>query len=379
MRHLFSLFSALLIQSALARVAVDDDSVSHISVGSEQIAKASIGTQLIYQSTAPPRINFAISPNTIDLDAADNTRTSNLTFRRRSAGYYEFIRSVNFGSESGFLYLNSVIHCYINARACRISTAPPTSVPASVHFYLFYVSQDDPNQLKYTSILINGRSYPVYRGTSAERDGSRAYWTRAPINSADTIADGRLSISIQFLVSGPGDTLKMGITIPATAGQVTRGHVVELPSGAAIGAPFASSSGGAINQSLTTPRPDKSTSYRAVASNNGGSAHADASVSVTKNPTLANCRRVGFVGITTTFFFGLTMTGLPRPTLTYSFGGGGPIGGISHNIMVQGANAYTWIVNNFAQTLQNNNARSLTFTATNSSGTATCRIANITQ
>ena len=137
-----------------------------------------------------------------------------------------------------------------------------------------------------------------------------------------------------------------------------------------------------LQQLQNIPQPDKTTVYRLVAHNSGGSSHQDATVTVTKNPTLANCRRVGFIDATTTYFFGWTLTGLPQPTVTYSFSGG-QSGTTNPDHLSQGSNNYTWTTsgqpNNYGLriTFANPNAQSLVLTATNASGTATCTISNI--
>ena len=332
----------------------------------------------LYENEDPPQIlTFTAFPSAIDLDPADNARTASVTFGRRATGDYRFIRAINYGSSTGWADLAEMQHCYINAVTCRISTLPPTSVPSNVHFFLFYVARSDPNQLKYSSITLNGRTYPVFRGTSAERDGSRAYWTRAAINSADYVTDGRLTLSIRFNVSGPADRVRLAYTTNATRGQVTTGHIVKEPGGTPVGSASSSAVSGDLRLTLSVARPDSPTTYRVIASNAGGSAHRDAIVSVTKNPTLASCRRVGFNQVGRLYTFGLTMTGLPRPTLTYSFSRG-PSGTIVHNLILPGSNDYTYIVNNFRETLADTRPQSLTFTATNASGSATCRIDDIT-
>ena len=177
----------------------------------------------------------------------------------------------------------------------------------------------------------------------------------------------------------PTGTLVFTIGVTGVAGSVTNAQVVILPQGTNVGPNHVAAAGANINTTLPNiPQPNKTTTYRLYAHNDAGNAHKDATVTVTKNPTLANCRRTGFIDSTATYYFAFTTTGLPQPTVTYRFSGGQQ-GTVSPRHLVQGANPYTWNVPDRAWriTFANSNAQSLTLTATSSQGTATCTIANI--
>ena len=127
-------------------------------------------------------------------------------------------------------------------------------------------------------------------------------------------------------------------------------------------------------------QPQQPTTYRLVAQNATGATHRDTSVDVTKNPTIASLRRSGFQQIpggggSANYRFAMTVTGLPRPSLSYRFGNGQQ-GAVSARRFTQGANPYTWSVE-FLVTRANANADSLVMTATNASGTVTSTLANI--
>ena len=181
----------------------------------------------------------------------------------------------------------------------------------------------------------------------------------------------------------PTGTITFTLAVTGTAGQNTNAQIVQLPHGQNLGATFTAGPG--LNISNTLPnvqQPLQTTSYRLFAQNLEGASHRDTTVTVTKNPTLTNCRRVGFIDSTTTYFFGWTLTGLPRPTVTYSFSGG-QSGTTNPDHLSQGSNPYTWTTSgqpgNYGLRIQfaNPNAQSLVLTATNASGTATCTISNI--
>ena len=177
----------------------------------------------------------------------------------------------------------------------------------------------------------------------------------------------------------PSGTITFALAVTGTTGEVTHAQIVELPNGNSIGATFTGASGLNISQSLPNIlQPNKPTTYRLIARNDEGSAHKDFTVNVTKNPRITNLRRIGSVSRTgfTTYTFGFTLEGLPRPSVGYVFGGG-QTGTVNPSHFVQGSNPYTWTVNNWQITMPNANAQTLVLTATNSSGSSTARMANI--
>ena len=175
----------------------------------------------------------------------------------------------------------------------------------------------------------------------------------------------------------PTGTLVFTIGVTGVAGSVTNAQVVILPQGTNVGPNHVSAAGADINTTLSNiPQPQQTTTYRLYAHNDAGNAHKDTTVTVTKNPTLANCRRTGFIDATSLYQFGFTLTGLPRPTVTYRFSRGQQ-GQVPFSHYTQGANPYTWTIDGWRINFANSLAQSLTLTATNASGTATCTISNI--
>ena len=174
-------------------------------------------------------------------------------------------------------------------------------------------------------------------------------------------------------------TITFTIVVPGVSGSSTYAQVVRLPEGTNIGPTQVASSGSNINTTIPNiQQPDKTTSYRLFVHNGAGASHKDATVTVTKNPTLASCRRTNVITRTgfATYTFGFTLTGLPRPVVTYRFSGGQQ-GTVSDTHLTQGSNSYTWTSSGWQITFANANAQSLTLTATNASGSSTCTISNI--
>ena len=175
----------------------------------------------------------------------------------------------------------------------------------------------------------------------------------------------------------PSGTIVFTIGVTGTAGSDTFAQIVRLPDGTNIGPTHVARSGANINTTLSNIlQPNQTTTYRLFVHNEAGASHKDTTITVTKNPGLANCRRTGVINRTHTYFFGFTLTGLPRPTVTYAFSGG-QTGTVSPTHLTQGANPYTWTSTGWQIVFANSNAQSLTLTATNSSGSTTCTIANI--
>ena len=171
----------------------------------------------------------------------------------------------------------------------------------------------------------------------------------------------------------------MGVT--GTSGQVTTARIIRVRDNAQIGTTFTGGSG--LNLSQTLPnitQPLQTTTYRLIATNTDGNSHRDATVTVTKNPTITNCRRTNYIDATTLYEFAFNLTGLPRPSVRYVFTQNniaGQQGQVPFNHYAQGSNPYTFNVTGWRINFANSNARSLVLTATNSSGSATCTIGNI--
>ena len=351
---------------------------SHIFSGTKPIKRIYKGSSLIYQNESPPSItSFSVFPNNVDLDLSDNEKTSSITFSRRNIGNFWAIPSRSEGSVSGFAGLVTANHCYIGQTICRIG-----GIPNNVHFYIFSIQNTDPNYLNYSSVTINGRTYNLTRATSDFTSPSlgvttRSYWTTSAINSADTITDSRLTMSIKFNLSSIFNKLRFNFAIGPTVAEVTKAQIYQVRNNSKVGPEHDSTLGGGLIQTIRNiDRPNQTTDYRLLATNGGGASHRDIQFVVTKDATISGCRRTGFNNQTFLYQFTATVTGLPRPVVTYSFSGG-RTGTIDARHFQQGSNPYTWTITNWRVNFANANPQSLTLTATNSSSTNTCRLANI--
>ena len=219
----------------------------------------------------------------------------------------------------------------------------------------------------------------IYQGTKPIQKlylGSNEIWTNTNPPTINAFSVAPNTIDLDTRATG---TITFSLAVTGTAGQVTNAQIVRLPSGANVGTAFVAGAGSSISTTLPNiAQPQKTTTYRLVARNSGGSSSRDATVTVTKNPTLANCRRTGYIDSTSVYYFGFDVTGLPQPVVTYRFSGGQQ-GTVYSGHFSQGSNPYTWSVSGTDWRIQfaNANAQSLTLTATNGSGTATCTISNI--
>ena len=351
---------------------------SHIFSGTKPIKRIYKGSSLIYQNESPPNItSFSVFPNNVDLDLSDNEKTSSITFNRRNTGNFWAIPSRSEGSVSGFTGLVTANHCYIGQTICRVG-----GIPNNVHFYIFSIQNTDPNYLNYSSVTINGRTYNLTRATSDFTSPSlgvttRSYWTTSAINSADTITDSRLTMSIKFNLSSIFNKLRFNFAIGPTVAEVTKAQIYQVRGNIKVGPEHDSTLGGGLIQTIRNiDRPNQTTDYRLLATNGGGASHRDIQFVVTKDATISGCRRTGFNNQTFLYQFTATVTGLPRPVVTYSFSGG-RTGTIDARHFQQGSNPYTWTITNWRVNFANANPQSLTLTANNSSSTNTCRLANI--
>ena len=144
--------------------------------------------------------------------------------------------------------------------------------------------------------------------------GDTLVWTSENPPQITAFSISPHTIDLDDRMSG---TITFTFSITGTAGQVTNAQIVRLPNGANVGATFVAARGlGFTNQTLPNiQQPLQTTTYRIFATNSNGASHRDATVSVSKNPTLTNCRRTGFVDATDLYEFAFTLTGLPRPTV----------------------------------------------------------------
>ena len=206
---------------------------------------------------------------------------------------------------------------------------------------------------------------------------TRSYWTTSAINSADTVTDSRLTLSIKFNLSKVVDKLRFNFAIGPTVAEITKAQIYQVRGNVKVGPEHDSTLGGGLTQVVSNiDRPNQTTDYRLLATNAGGASHRDVRLTITKNATISGCRRTGFNNQTFLYQFTATFTGLPRPVVTYAFSGG-RTGTIDARHYQQGSNPYTWTITNWRVNFANANAQSLTLTATNSSATATCRLDNI--
>ena len=238
-----------------------------------------------------------------------------------------------------------------------------------------------------THFVINARAYRAFSATDSANN--KCYWSEriTPQNSDTTLRPSTTNLEFGINLKFSDGTYLYNtrsylFNTTTSSGATTNAHIVRLPDGATIGATYTGANGANISTTVPNiPQPQKTTTYRLVASNSGGASHQDATVTVTKNPTLASCRRTNYIparpGISSPqYTFGALLTGLPRPVVTYRFSGG-QTGTIPTGHFRQGANTYTWNIQDWRITFATDANQSLTLTATNSSGTATCTIANI--
>ena len=359
---------------------------THIYRGTKPLKKLYKGSTLIWETTNPPAITrFNSFPDNIDLDAVDNSVSSRVTFVRERTGVYGFAQAPpalnSEGAQSGFNGLVVMRHYYINTPG-RIG-----NVPSNVHYYQLAIANSDSNYRKYSSIVINGRTYPL---TRAPNDNtlrgvvSREYWTTSAINSRDWVTDNRLSLDIQFNVSGPTDNLYFSVDVGATTGQITTARILMLPAGTRVGSVLNSNTGAGISQrGIEVPRPNQTTTYRLLASNTGGTSHRDEVVTVTQNPTIESFRRTGFSQRPdgTRFQFTARITGTPQPVITWRFGNGrqSQRGNDSIHFTPVTGRINTWdaVWGQGLGIIHTNTSDSLVWTATNSSGSVSATINNI--
>ena len=368
---------------------------AHISVGSHPVQQIDIytGGQLrkVWEDLETPTITtFSVSPNSIDLDtrltgtitftiAVTGTPTttgstpSTLVFvAQTTRGGNWFQNSI---ASSGYSLKGTRTRASSNLLALDFHNSQYTSNTALRNFYTFHWLKSFTDTKTPASVTIEGNSYSLRYVTQFTQSGTTIttyQTTNAVTRAGDQVSSGSgLTKQINFKFSD-NSYLWSGPT-----GGNTYAQVVQLPGGQNIG-PTQSSTGGS-NISTTIPninQPLQTTTYRLFVHNGAGASHKDTTVTVTKNPTISNCRRTGFIDSVTRYTFGFTLTGLPRPTVRYVFSGGQQ-GDVFLSHYTQGSNPYTWTIDGWNINFANANAQSLTLTATNSQGTATCRIANI--
>ena len=206
--------------------------------------------------------------------------------------------------------------------------------------------------------------------------GSKLIWESQNPPVITTFSVSPSTIDLDTRATG---TITFTLAVTGRAGENTYAQIVRLPSGANIGVTHVAANGASISTTLPNiTQPQSTTTYRLFARNDEGASHKDTTVTVTKNPTLANCRRTGFNNQGFLYSFGFTLTGLPRPVVTYRFSGGQQ-GTVNVRHYSQGSNPYTWTIDGWRVTMPSAANQSLTLTATNGSGTTTCSIGNINE
>lgn len=155
-------------------------------------------------------------------------------------------------------------------------------------------------------------------------------------------------------------TVDLCCTIPAgVSGNIHYYHGNFIP----LSSPGSCTSG---QIGATIQQPTITTRFICGARNATGATSKALTVTVTKDPAISNCRRISFSQQGFQYVFGFTVSGAPRPVVTYSFSGGQQ-GTIVGNLFNTGPNNYTWTINNFRIDMPNANQQTLTLTATNSS------------
>ena len=116
-------------------------------------------------------------------------------------------------------------------------------------------------------------------------------------------------------------TISFSLGVTGTSNQVTTARIIRVRDNAQIGTTFTGGSG--LNLSQTLPnitQPLRTETYRLIATNTDGNSHRDATVTVTKNPTLTNCRRTNVYSkgcIYNSLLLLLVLQDLPRTVVRY--------------------------------------------------------------
>ena len=231
-----------------------------------------------------------------------------------------------------------------------------------------------------THIILNGRPFPV----SQSQTVSGIWFTSAVTDANFQASATKLSWSINIPYSDGTywNNTRSHLFQSTASGSTLNAQVVRLPEGTNIGPTQVAANGADLDTTIPNiAQPNKPTSYRLIAHNAGGYSHRDTSVNVTKNPTITNLRRTNVVTRAgfSTYTFAFTVTGLPRPAVTFDFSNFAESSGnrVATTHFIQGSNPYTWNVSGWSVTFPNSDARSLTLTATNGSGSVTASLANI--
>ena len=192
------------------------------------------------------------------------------------------------------------------------------------------------------------------------------YWQHSSPPTINSFTSAPATVDLDTRASG-------NITLNFSVSNSTQNRIHNKATGANV--PLTG------NNQAVIAQPAQSTTYVLVCTNRTGSVSQEVTVNVTRNPQVNNLRRTGFRqsihGLNTgTYRFGATIIGLPQPVLTYRFSTG-ENGTITTRHLTQGARPDTWTLD-WTQYFGTSVARSLTVTATNSSGSATGTIQNIT-
>lgn len=131
------------------------------------------------------------------------------------------------------------------------------------------------------------------------------------------------------------------------------------------------------NRQAIIAQPMLPTDYQLVARNAGGRSAAIAHCDVNKSPQVRDLSRVYIpnpLGGSFTYRYTVTVEGLPQPTLAFRFSTGETGNVSASHFRASGTTGRIWTVV-FSHTFATSAARSLTVTATNSSGNASATLA----
>ena len=210
---------------------------------------------------------------------------------------------------------------------------------------------------------------PVHKITK----GTQVVWQATNLPNILSFGVTPTSIDLDTRPSG-------NVTISWTAAaqsNTQNSNIYLVPQGTQVGQSYVAGSGAGVSETFTTPQPNQTQIYRVVVRNTGGASHRDATVKVTQNAAITNFRRTGFAqhpGIQAgTFIFQATIKGYPQPALSYRFGNGRQGAITARHLTASGTNTWTLSYTIYHTVLSD----SLVLTATNSSGSVTATINNI--
>ena len=213
----------------------------------------------------------------------------------------------------------------------------------------------------------------VFNGTKAISkiyNGSALVWgnTNAPNITAFSVSPDTIDLDTR-----PTGNVSFTLAVTGRSGETTNAQVVRLPGGQNVGPTYQGQNGANISETLPNiPQPNQTTTYRLFATNAGGAAHRDTTLTVTQNPALSGLTTQGRSGGQAapqgvTIVISGTVTGYPRPdiTINQSFNNGNALS--DRHFTSNGTNSWAFTADWF---YPSTTSRVFTVTATNSSGSA---------